>query len=136
MRLIPFVISCLIAFLTHAQDDRIWYRQPAKQFGEALPLGNGRVGLMVYGDPLHEKVHLNEATLWTGGPAIPAPNPGVYQYLPEIRRALFNHELRKADSLTKKLQGLYTESYAPLGDLLIDFQHTGAIQQYTRTLDL
>lgn len=136
MRLIPFVISCLIAFLTHAQDDRIWYRQPAKQFGEALPLGNGRVGLMVYGDPLHEKVHLNEATLWTGGPAIPAPNPGVYQYLPEIRRALFNHELRKADSLTKKLQGLYTESYAPLGDLLIDFQHTGATQQYTRALDL
>src|ERR1051325_1597577 len=64
----------------------LWYRQPAKQWVEALPIGNGRLGAMVFGGVEKERIQLNESSLWSGAPQ-DADNPDALQYLPEIRRA-------------------------------------------------
>ncbi|MDD8027652.1 MAG: glycoside hydrolase family 95 protein [Acidobacteriota bacterium] len=116
----------------------LWYDKPAAAFEEALPLGNGRIGAMVYGGPAADRIGLNEATLWTGGPVNPAVNPGAIQALPLVREALFKGDYRKADELTKRMQGRYSESYAPLGDLFIETAgvDTEAVTGYRRGLDL
>ena len=60
----------------------LWYSQPAKDWNEALPIGNGRLGAMVFGRPAEELIQLNEETLWTGGPAEDDPNPGAPRFPP------------------------------------------------------
>jgi hypothetical protein len=83
------VSSFLCAFKTSAADDlTLWYRQPAKEWTEALPVGNGRLGAMVFGGPEHERLQLNENTLWSGGPYDPN-NPEALAALPEARRLIF-----------------------------------------------
>jgi alpha-L-fucosidase 2 len=110
----------------HAQERpadpalRLWYDTPATAFESALPLGNGRTGAMVFGDVRHERLLLNDATLWSGGPIDPASNPKALAALPEVRQALFAGDYARAATLTKQLQGAFSESYQPLGDLLID----------------
>jgi alpha-L-fucosidase 2 len=98
----------------------LWYDRATTAFEEALPLGNGRLGAMVFGGVATERVMLNDSTLWTGGPIDPEVNPEAITFLPKVRVALFKGDYRLADELTKKLQGKYSESYAPLGDLYID----------------
>ena len=66
------------------QNLNLWYKQPAKSWNEALPIGNGRLGAMVFGDAKEELIQLNEATLWSGGPVNTDPNPHAPQYLKEI----------------------------------------------------
>src|SRR5690349_16308756 len=94
---------------------KLWYTQPASQFEEALPLGNGRLGIMVYGGVTTERFSLNEETLWAGGPVNPDMNPEAKEYLQPVREALFNEDYKKADSLMRFMQGKFSESYAPLG---------------------
>ena len=65
-----------------------WYDQPAKNWNEALPIGNGRIGAMIFGDPLNDRLQLNEDSLWSGGPQ-DADNPEALKALPEIRKLLF-----------------------------------------------
>lgn len=101
--------------------DYIWYNKPASYFEDALPVGNGRMGGMVYGGVQQERISLNEATLWAGYPVDPNMNPQAKNYLPSIREALFEGNYAKADSLTRFLQGKFSASYAPLGNLFIDF---------------
>ncbi len=96
------------------------YDRPAEAFEEALPLGNGRIGAMIYGSVSIERILLNEATLWTGGPIDPAVNPEARAFLPKVREALFKGDYQLADQLTRKLQGRFSQSYAPLGDLFIE----------------
>ncbi|WP_353887415.1 glycoside hydrolase family 95 protein [uncultured Spirosoma sp.] len=135
--------SCLLLVLgtstLHAQTTpKLWYDKPATQWVEALPLGNGRIGAMVFGGVEQELIQLNESTLWSGGPVKKGVNPQAATYLPAIREALLNQEdYAKADELTKKLQGFYTESYLPLSDLMIK-QHlpTGAPTNYYRDLSI
>ena len=98
----------------------LWYDKAATAFEEALPLGNGRLGAMVFGDAASERVMLNDSTLWAGGPIDPAVNPEAVTFLPQVRDALFKGDYKLADQLTKKLQGKFSQSYAPLGDLYID----------------
>ena len=121
----------------HAQQNlTLWYKQPARSWNEALPIGNGRLGAMVFGHATEELIQLNEETLWSGGPVNTDPNPQAPQYLDEIREALFNHEYQKAEALSKKMQGLFTESYEPLGDLMLKYNLNGEPTDYYRDLNI
>ncbi len=116
-------------------DLKLWYETPAKYFEEALPLGNGKMGAMVFGGTNQEKIYLNDITLWSGIPVDPYMNKNAYQYIPEIRAAIQNHLFPLADSLIKNIQGKFSESYAPLGTLLIDYP-SDSITHYYRDLNL
>jgi alpha-L-fucosidase 2 len=99
---------------------KIWYDHPAARWTEALPVGNGRLGAMIFGRPQEELLQLNEGTLWSGGPVKTNINPEAASYLPMVRNALLNRaDYAVADSLTRKMQGLYSESYMPMANLLI-----------------
>ena len=114
---------------------RLWYGKPAAAWVEALPVGNGRLGAMVFGDPRTERLALNEDTLWSGGPTN-WNNPDAKSWLPKVREAVFAGRYAEADALTKKMQGPYNQSYQPLGDLLLDFDVPGEVEAYRRELDL
>ena len=110
----------LVAGFVKAQQNlKLWYNKPATVWTEALPVGNGRLGAMIFGGVNEELVQLNEATLWSGGPVRQNVNPQSPQYLPKVRDALFRGEYDSANTLVKRMQGLYSESFMPLGDLVI-----------------
>jgi alpha-L-fucosidase 2 len=112
------------------------YDKPAIRWTEALPVGNGRLGAMVFGGLASERLQLNEATLWSGRPRA-WDNPEARAMLPEVRAAIFAGDYVRATSLAKKMQGPYNESYQPLGDLHFDFAEVaGAPSAYERDLDL
>jgi len=116
----------------------LWYRAPASTWNEALPIGNGRLGAMVFGGVEHEHLQLNEETLWSGGPYDPVVK-GAASALPEIRQELFAGEIAKAhDLFGRRMMGKPYEQmkYQPLGDLLLDFPTAGTISDYRRELDL
>ncbi|NIJ54063.1 glycoside hydrolase family 95 protein [Dyadobacter arcticus] len=138
MKLIILVACHLLIFQTaFAQSNlKFWYKQPARNWNEALPIGNGRIGAMVFGRVNEELIQLNEETLWSGGPVNNNPNPQAYKYLPEVRKALANEDYKLAEELTKKIQGVFTESYEPLGDLLIKQPLAGQPTNYRRELDI
>ncbi|MFT5514690.1 MAG: alpha-L-fucosidase 2, partial [Rhodothermales bacterium] len=112
------------------------FDEPAELFEEALVLGNGRIGATVYGGIRNELVHLNDATLWTGRPVDPRMNPTAHEHLPAVREALANEDWELADSLNRKLQGSFSQSYAPLGDLTLQMGHADKAEDYVRVLDL
>jgi alpha-L-fucosidase 2 len=114
----------------------LWYEKPASYFEEALPLGNGRIGAMVYGGISSEHILLNEETLWAGGPFDPDMNPGAVNYLPKVREALFKGDYESADRIIRNMQGKFSESFLPLGDLFLDFPHNQEAQDYYRDLNL
>lgn len=131
------LLGLLLSGLALAQQPlKLWYNQPAKEWTQALPVGNGRLGVMVFGRPNEELLQLNESTLWSGGPADLNPNPDAPTYLPQIRKALDEGNYELATKLTKKLQGRYTESYEPLGDLLIRQPLSGQPTTYYRDLNI
>ncbi len=115
---------------------RLWYKQAAQYFEETLVLGNGKMGASVFGGVASDKIYLNDITLWSGEPVNPNMNPEAYKHLPEIREALKNENYKLADELNKKLQGKFSESYAPLGTVFIDFTHQGNPNNYYRELNL
>ena len=119
-----------------AQQNKLWYKQPADVWTEALPLGNGRLGAMVFGKTDKEIIHLNEMTLWAGGPVKDNPNPNAKAILPLVRKALFANDFVEATRLMHQMQGPYTESYAPLGDLIIDYGFKEKPTDYQRSLSL
>jgi len=135
-----FLLSALtcVTIGVFAQEGRLWYRQPAATWTEALPVGNGRIGGMVYGGVGDEVVGLNEATLWSGGPVKGTVNPEAKQYLAPLRKALFAEDYEEAGRLARKMQGVYSESYLPLGDLHIhqDLGGGGKPSRYSRELDI
>jgi alpha-L-fucosidase 2 len=118
-----------------ASDLTLWYRRPAQQWVEALPVGNGRLGAMVFGGVERERLQLNEDTLWTGGPR-DWNNPNAPKALAEVRRLVAEGKYVEADRAARGMQGLYTQSYAPLGDLVLTFEHGNASRGYRRQLDL
>lgn len=116
----------------------LWYQQPAAQWVEALPIGNGRLGAMVFGGIELERLQLNEDTLWAGGPYNPA-NPEARAALPEIRRLLAAGEYAKAQALigAKFMAKPINEApYQTVGDLLISQVSSEAAQHYRRELNL
>jgi alpha-L-fucosidase 2 len=134
------LLALLLAFITFAlnaqQDLRLWYEKPAQNWNEALPLGNGRIGAMVFGRIEEELIQLNEETLWSGGPVNNNPNPFAKDYLPAVREALEREDYAKAEELATKMQGLFTESYQPLGDLVIKQTFQGEVKEYYRDLNI
>ncbi|GGI46635.1 hypothetical protein GCM10008018_18080 [Paenibacillus marchantiophytorum] len=111
------------------------YDKPAYAWTEALPLGNSRLGAMVFGGVETEHLQLNEETLWSGGPGN-RHNPKAIQVLPEVRKLLHDGHYSQANLLAKDMMGPYTQSYLPLGDLFISMEHGNLHQSYSRTLDL
>ncbi|MEO8613655.1 MAG: glycoside hydrolase family 95 protein [Luteolibacter sp.] len=121
-----------------AEPLSLWYRRPAGGFTDALALGNGRLGAMVYGKVQEERIVLNEDTLWSGGPYNPATDVPP-ETLAEIRRLLFEGKNREAQNLSNKLQGTPNSqsAYQTLGELTLTFPETlGEVSDYRRTLDL
>lgn len=114
----------------------LWYGQPAKDWNEALPIGNGRLGAMIFGRPGTELIQLNEQSLWTGGPVTLDPNPEAPKYLQPVRDALFRDSIGEAVKLLKKMQGPDTEMYQPLGDIIIKQNFSGGPSRYERSLDI
>jgi alpha-L-fucosidase 2 len=116
----------------------LWYRQPAARWEEALPIGNGKLGAMVFGGTAHERLQLNEATLWGGAPYDPV-NPAARGAMPELRRMIFEGRFAEAEAFANaKVMAtpLRQMSYQALGDLLLDFAGLGETQDYRRSLDL
>jgi alpha-L-fucosidase 2 len=117
---------------------KLWYRQPASQWVEALPVGNGRLGAMIFGKTDVERIQLNEESLWAGEP-IDNNNPGARENLPKIQQLLLNDRVGEAVRLAEKyLLGTppRIRSYQTLGDLLLDFGPSTSIQSFYRELDL
>ena len=115
---------------------RLWYNRPAMAFEESLPLGNGRLGMLVYGNPNDDVVQLNDLTLWSGTPVDPHEDEGASRWIPEIRHALFDEDYARADSLQLHVQGHNSTYYQPLGTLHIIDRNTGVMTNYHRELDL
>ena len=115
----------------------LWYERPARSWNEALPLGNGRIGAMVFGRADSERIQLNEATLWTGKPHDYA-NPEARKNLEEIRRLIFNEEVEAAEKLAGSMLGTPSQlqAYQPFCDLNLDFYTDTHMDAYRRTLDL
>ncbi len=114
---------------------RLRYNAPAERWTEALPVGNGRLGAMVFGGVEAEHLQLNEATLWSGGPR-EWNNPGAREVLPQVRAAIFAGDYLKAGEFCKKMQGPFNQSYQPLGDLYLRFPGMTGVTGYERSLDL
>ncbi len=113
----------------------LWYSRGAGPWVEALPVGNGSLGAMVFGGIGLERLQLNDDTLWSGGPAA-WDNPKAREVLPAIRKLIFDRKYVEADALSKQMMGPFTQSYVPLGDLHITFEHGNVGQAYRRALDL
>jgi len=116
----------------------LWYVKPAKAWTEALAVGNGRLGAMVFGGSADERIQFNEDTLWTGGPH-EYQHPGAAEHLPVLRRLLFEGKQREAHSLGMKhfmSVPLRQMAYQPFGDLLLHFDGHEKPTEYRRELDL
>jgi alpha-L-fucosidase 2 len=141
MRLAFAVLAGLAFAAADARADganTLWYRRPAPQWDHALPLGNGRLGAMVFGQVNRERIQLNDNTLWMGGPR-DTNNPDALASLPEVRRLLFAGQPAEAYTIAeKRLMGrpFRLESYQTLGDLRLWFDHEGEITDYRLALDL
>ncbi len=134
------VISWLLCVcgVRAADDLTLWYRQPAKEWTEALPVGNGRLGAMVFGGTEHERLQLNENTLWSGGPYDPN-NPEALAALPEARRLIFTGKYKEANHLIAQqmmAKPLRQQVYQPVGDLLLDFAGHEKATDYRRELNI
>jgi alpha-L-fucosidase 2 len=118
------------------QDTTLWYREAAQQWTEALPVGNGRLGAMIFGGVASERISLNQDTLWSGAPR-DRNNPGAKEHLPIVREMVIQkQDYHGADQQCHKMQGPFNQAYEPLGDLLIDFEHGESAMEYRRSLDL
>ena len=139
MKKFKLLILAFCATALNAQESlRLWYEKPAKQWVEAMPVGNGRMGAMIFGGVESELIQLNEGSLWSGGPQKKNVNPDAYQHLAPIRKALAEEDYRTATALCKKMQGHFTEGFLPLGDLRIkqDFGDKASPNHYVRSLRL
>lgn len=113
------------------------YDRPAEFFEEALVIGNGNLGAVLYGGVKEERISLNDITLWTGEPEKGVFTPDAYKAIPEIRAALDRGDYAAADSLQRKVQGHYSESYQPLGWLTISYEDMpDSTDSYVRALDI
>lgn len=117
----------------------LWYRQPAADWNEALPLGNGRLGAMIYGGPGCEQIQVNEESVWYGGP-MERNNPSAKEKLPEIRKMILAGNIHEAERLCKQAIGGTPQGmriYQTLGDIFIDYDLQDApVTEYERGLCL
>ncbi len=139
------ILATLAAAPAHGQEPSpgtlsLWYSQPAREWVEALPVGNGRLGAMVFGDPGFERLQLNEDTVWQGEPRSYA-RAGAHQYLEVIRRMLWEGRQKEAEALAMKefmSVPLRQLPYQAMADLMLSFpgMEIDAARKYRRELDL
>ena len=115
---------------------KLWYEQPARYFEESLPIGNGKLGALVYGGVDTCLVQLNDITLWTGKPVDRTIDKDAHEWIPRIREALFNEDYKLADSLQLHVQGPNSQFYQPLGNIYIIDDNQGTTGNYRRELDI
>ena len=112
------------------------YDMPATYFEESLPIGNGKIGALVYGGTDDNIIYLNDITLWTGKPVDRNLDADAHKWIPEIRKALFNEDYQLADSLQLHVQGPNSQHFQPLGTLHIKDLGLGEVSNYHRSLNL
>ena len=139
-----FLISlcCIVAIVNIAAQDatlmKLWYNQPANRWVEALPVGNGRLGAMIFGDPSKEVIQLNENTVWAGQPNR-NDNPNAKEALPEVRKLIFEGKYKEAQDLvnqkiiSKTSHGM---AYQTVGNLKLNFPGHDNYTNYYRELDI
>ena len=136
--LILFPVLLVNSTMTqNSQKLKLWYNRPANNWNEALPVGNGRLGAMVFGNPEKEHLQLNEETVWAGGPHNNV-NAESKPYLVKVRDLLFKGEYKAAqklanDSIINSINGM---PYQPVGDLLITFPNHENYSEYYRDLNI
>ncbi|MBQ8611184.1 MAG: glycoside hydrolase family 95 protein [Oscillospiraceae bacterium] len=114
----------------------VWYKQSAYNWNEALPLGNGRIGAMVFGAARSERISLNEDTLWSGYPTYYG-DPGAAEIYRQARDlALQRRYVEAQELLEQKFTNLWSQAYLPLGELRLDMEHADAVENYSRGLDM
>lgn len=130
------LLLCVCCLFAKADDLTLWYKQPAKVWTEALPLGNSRLGAMVYGGVFHEEIQLNEETVWGGGPH-DNDSPKAFGVLPEVRNHLFNGREKEAHKLVADnfFTGQHGMPFQTIGSLRLDFEGE-EYTDYRRDLDL
>ena len=132
------VIACCACSTPTEEPLKLWYDAPAKQWVEALPIGNGRLGAMVYGDPIHEELQLNEETVWGGSPHNNV-NPLAKDHLDEIRSLIFEGKNAQAQELCGKYisaQQANGMPYQTVGSLKLHFIGIDSVSNYYRELDI
>jgi alpha-L-fucosidase 2 len=133
------VLLSFIAAVSEAQSDmRLWYDKPSSVWEEALPLGNGRLGAMVFGGPSIDEIQINEETIWGGSPHNNV-NPKAKEYLGEIRRLIFEGRNAEAQALCQKAISSPNANgmpYQTVGSLMFDFPNITEYDAYYRELDL
>jgi alpha-L-fucosidase 2 len=134
-----FTLSLLAATSISAQEQApmvLQYDRPADFFEESLPIGNGKIGALVYGGTDDNIIYLNDITLWTGKPVDKNLDKDAHEWIPKIREALFNEDYKLADSLQHYVQGPNSQYFQPLGTLHIKDLGLGAVSDYHRSLSL
>lgn len=136
-RLIIVLLLAVCWGTAKADDLKMWYRQPAKVWTEALPLGNSHVGAMVYGGVVNEEIQLNEETLWGGGPHR-NDSPKALNVLPQVRELIFAGQEKQAEKLLSEnfFTGQQGMPFQTIGSLKLEFKEHAEYTDYRRELDL
>jgi alpha-L-fucosidase 2 len=141
---LPICLLVMASFVATGQNLpsglKIWFNHPAATWNEALPVGNGRLGAMVFGGVEKERLELNEESVWTGEPRWDA-NPDALKSLPKVRQLLFEGKYKEAEELARKgIMGNKPQNpaatYQALGDLILDFGSQPGFTNYRRELDI
>lgn len=142
MRKKLFVIIFLTLLISGCQKPvkfpELWYNKPAAEWNEALPVGNGRLGAMIFGNPENERIQINEESIWAGS-KINNNNPQALANLPALQDAIFKGEIRKAEEIANTYflgTPPRIRSYQPLGDLQVNYDWEGPVTEYRRWLDI
>lgn len=116
-------------------ENILFYNKSAKYFEQSLPVGNGRIGGLVFGNLKKERIALNEDSLWSGYPK-DLNKKDAYKYLDEARKAIFGKDYERAKHIMNKdMHGHWSEAYLPFGDLIIEYKNAPKIN-YKRSLDI
>ena len=136
--LLPMTVQSEAQTLPMQNHNELWYDEPAVLWTEALPLGDGRLGAMIFGNPMQERLQLNEETIWAGKPNNNY-NPEAREWIPKIRQLVFEGKYREAQDLcTKHVKSPTNQGmpYQPFGDLRLAFAGQESYSNYRRSLDL
>lgn len=131
------IVSVVGLMAAEAENLKLWYSAPARNWWEALPVGNSHIGGMVFGGVTHEEIQLTEETFWAGGP-YSNNREGASAYLNEVRKLIFEGKNSEARSLldAKFMPSQHGMRYLTLGSLRMDFDCEGEVDAYSRDLNL
>jgi len=130
------IMGVLLPLSAQQPSMYLWYDKPAQYFEESLPIGNGKMGALLYGGTDTCLIQLNDITLWTGKPVDRNLDKDAHQWIPKIREALFNEDYQLADSLQLYVEGPNSQFYQPLGNIYLIDENKGAVSNYARILQL